>query len=108
METRVAKYASYRAEIEKMGEEDESRKSKSSKVVSDILKDEKKDLNQTLNLTDMMKAYELYDDKSEVKKSKKRKLGVAGKRILIYSIVASAIVLTLLIILLIVGLILIL
>ena len=103
METRVKKYASYRQEIERMSDEEDSTKSKSSKVVSSFL-DEKKDLSQTLNLSEALKPYELYDNKKENRKEK-RKLGIAGKRILIYSIVASSVILTLLIVLIIIGII---
>ena len=102
METRISRYAKLRAEIEKMNAPDESLKSKSSQVVSEILKDGEQSPQRNIPIDETLKSYEVLDEKKEESKEEKT-LTVGSKRRIIYIVVASVITLLLLIGLIIFG-----
>ena len=103
METRESRYAKLRAEIEMMNEDDSSSKSKSSKVVGEILKDSKVSKKKNLSLDDTLKPYEQYEDKEESEVIEKPKLNESKKRLIVYIVIAASVVAALATALIVVG-----
>ena len=102
METRVERYKKLREEIDKMQSDETSSKSKSSRVVNEILKDKKSQDKNNLSLDNTLKPYEFYDN-NEVKEKEKTKLSPLEKRRILYIVLASTLVAAILIALVIVG-----
>ena len=103
METRVSRYAKLREEIEKMDDDESSSKSKTSKVVNEVLKEGDQSPQRNVPIDKTLQSYEFYkEDKEEVKEEKKE-LSVGSKKIIIYALIASGIVLILAATLIIIG-----
>ena len=106
METRVERYKKLSEEIEMMDQDETSSKSKSSRVVNDILKENKSSNNKSLSLDNTLKPYEFYESGEEVKKEKPR-LSPLEKRRIAYIIIGSCLIFAILVALIVVGIILI-